>query len=60
MAFWGLLMRHLSVVKQDLSRIAAVSHEFLGQHTLGAADSQAIWRRIILAELDRLFAHFGT
>jgi hypothetical protein len=36
---------------------AETSHEFLGQRTLGTPDSQAMWRRIFLAELDPIFAH---
>jgi hypothetical protein len=59
MTYRNLVRSHLTVVKQDSSRIAAVSHEFLGRRTLGAPDSQAMWRRIFLAELDQIFAHLA-
>ena len=33
--------------------MVALSHEFLGRNTRGAPDSQAMWRRIFLAEPDQ-------
>jgi hypothetical protein len=60
--FIGVLARlrnRKAVVKKDVSRIAAVSHEILRRRTLGAPNCQAMWQRIVLAEADQIFAQLA-